>query len=354
MNSVEAGRQAIDVLKDLISIKSFSREEDKTAGYLEHFLGKKGVAAERVGNNVMAKNKNFNAFKPTILLNSHHDTVKPNNGYTFNPFTPLEKDGKLFGLGSNDAGGCLVSLLFTFLHYYDHDFLKYNLIFAASAEEEISGRDGIEMVLDHMPAIDFALVGEPTEMNMAIAEKGLMVVDAYAKGKSGHAAREEGDNAIYRAMKDIEWIRSYRFPKVSGFLGPVKMTVTMINAGYQHNIVPDQCHFVIDIRITESYTNEEILDILDANITADLNPRSVRLQPSSIDPDHPVVQRGKQLKMKTYGSPTCSDQALMRFPSLKIGPGKSERSHTADEFIYLKEIEDGIQKYIELLNPILL
>ncbi len=345
--------QAISLLKQLIETPSLSREEDASAAILEKFFNENGVATHRMGNNVWAKNLHFDDSKPTILLNSHHDTVKPNAGYTNDPFAAIEKDRILYGLGSNDAGGCLVSLITTFLHFHSQEGLQYNLILAATAEEEISGKDGIESLLKVLPAIDFGIVGEPTLMDMAIAEKGLMVLDCLAKGQSGHAAREEGDNAIYKAIKDIEWFKNYQFPKVSEMLGPVKMSVTMIDAGSQHNVVPDECRFVVDVRTTDAYSNQETLDIIKANVSSEVTPRSTRLNPSGIDINHPIVKAGSSLGRKTYGSPTLSDQALMPFPTLKIGPGDSARSHTADEFIYVNEIEEGIGLYIKLLSTVL-
>ncbi len=350
---MELSAQAISLLKQLIEIPSLSKEEHGTADLIQAFFKEKGISAERSGNNVWVKNLHFEVSKPTILLNSHHDTVKPNASYTKDPFKAIEEDGKLYGLGSNDAGGCLVSLIATFLHYYDHKALKYNLILAASAEEEISGKGGIESLLPILPEIDFAMVGEPTLMDMAIAEKGLMVLDCVSKGQSGHAAREEGENAIYKAIKDIEWFSNFQFPKVSESLGPVKMSVTMIDAGSQHNVVPDECRFVVDVRTTDAYSNQETLDIIMAHVSVEVNPRSTRLNPSGIPKDHPIVKAGLSLGKKTYGSPTLSDQALMPFPTLKMGPGDSARSHTADEFIYVNEIEEGVALYIELLNIVI-
>lgn len=345
---------AISLLKELIATPSFSKEEDQTAGILCRFLGERGIVHYRSGNNVWAKNKFYDANKPTILLNSHHDTVKPNKGYTLDPFSPIEKDGKLFGLGSNDAGGSLVSLLTTFIHYYDKQDLKYNLIIAATAEEEISGTGGIEALLPELGKIDCAVVGEPTQMQMAVAEKGLLVLDCIAHGKAGHAAREEGENALYKALKDIEWISSYRFPKVSDLLGPVKMSVTVIETdNKQHNVVPAQCKFVIDVRVNELYTHEEIIETVKQHIQSEVKPRSTRLRSSSIALEHPLVKSGIDLGRTYYGSPTTSDKALMPFPALKMGPGDSARSHTADEYIYVDEIRNGIDLYIQLLNRVL-
>jgi len=345
-------KDSIKLLKQLIATPSFSKEEDKTADIIETFLKSKNVETCRFLNNVWARNKYFDESKPTILLNSHHDTVRPNKGYTLDPFSPIEKDGKLFGLGSNDAGGCLVSLIAIFLHFYEQENLKYNFVLATTAEEEISGKNGIEILLQHLPKIDFAIVGEPTQMNMAVAEKGLLVLDCTAHGKAGHAAREEGDNAIYKAIKDIEWFRTYKFDKVSDLLGPMKMSVTIINAGSQHNVIPSECKFTVDVRVNELYTFEEVLDIIKQNVQCDVQPRSVRLRSSSIELDHPIVKAGIKLGRKYFGSPTTSDKALMPFPALKIGPGDSARSHTADEFIYLDEIKEGIGLYISLLNEV--
>ncbi len=344
---------ALSLLKQLIGIPSFSKEEQGTAIALQQFLNSRNILSKRCINNVWAVNKHFDSNKPTILLNSHHDTVKPNKDYTLDPFTALEKDGKLYGLGSNDAGASLVSLLAVFLHFYDRDDLKYNLVFAASAEEEISGNKGIEALLPELGKIDFAIVGEPTKMEMAIAEKGLMVVDCICKGKSGHAARDEGDNAIYKAMNCLGWFKNYTFSKTSPLLGPVKMTVTMINAGTQHNMVPAECHFTVDIRINECYTHEEILETIRQHVHCDVEARSMRLRSSSISLEHPIIKSGMQAGLKYYGSLTLSDKALMPFPALKMGPGDSARSHTADEFIYTDEIREGINTYIEVLNKIL-
>jgi acetylornithine deacetylase len=345
---------AIDLLKKLIATPSFSKEENNTAAILNSFLEEQYIGTETFLNNVWVKNKYFDESKPTILLNSHHDTVKPNKGYTLDPFTPVEKDGKLFGLGSNDAGGPLVSLISVFLHYYETKDLKYNLILAATAEEEISGHNGVEALLPKLGKIDFAIVGEPTQMQMAVAERGLMVLDCISHGVAGHAAREEGDNAIYKAIKDIEWFRSYHFDKVSDLLGPVKMSVTVIETENKaHNVVPPICRFVVDTRINELYTFDEVLSVIRSNVRSDIQPRSTRLKSSSISIDHPIIKAGLQLGRKYYGSPTTSDKALMNFPALKIGPGDSARSHTADEYIYIDEIKQGIDLYIQLLNQLL-
>jgi acetylornithine deacetylase len=345
--------EAIALLKELISTRSFSKEEDQTAGILCRYIGSKDIVHTRVGNNVFAINKHYDENKPTLLLNSHHDTVKPNPQYTRDPFSPSISDGRLYGLGSNDAGGCLVSLLATFLYYYDQAELKYNVIFAATAEEEISGTGGIEFILPHLPKIDCALVGEPTQMQMAVAERGLMVIDCISHGKAGHAAREEGENAIYKALKDIEWFRNYRLPKDSELLGPSKMSVTVIETENKaHNVVPAVCKFVVDTRINELYSFEEVLDIIRAHVDCEVKPRSTRLRSTSIPLEHPLVKAGIQLRRGYYGSPTTSDKALMPFPALKMGPGDSARSHTADEYIYIEEIESGIALYIELLRNV--
>ena len=345
---------AIELLKKLIATPSFSKEEDNSSALLKNFLDKQDAQTEQYLYNIWARNKYFDSGKPTILLNSHHDTVKPNKGYTLDPFTPIEQDGKLFGLGSNDAGGSLVSLVATFLYFNEQENLKYNLILAASAEEEISGHNGIEALLPLLGKIDFGIVGEPTQMQMAVAEKGLMVLDCIARGKAGHAAREEGDNAINKAMKDIAWFNSYKFDKVSDLLGPNKTSVTVIETDNKaHNVVPAQCKYVVDCRVNEQYTFEEMLDVIRSNVQSEVNPRSTRLRSSAIPLDHPIVKAGLKLGRRYYGSPTTSDKALMSFPALKIGPGDSARSHTADEFIYIDEIKDGIELYIQLLNEVL-
>lgn len=346
--------EALGLLQQLIATPSFSKEEDKTAAILMDYISAKNIVSYRKGNNVWALNKHYDAAKPTILLNSHHDTVRPNANYSLNPFNPMISDGKLYGLGSNDAGASLVGLLALFLKFYDVEGLKYNLIYVASAEEENSGVNGIELVLPEIGPVEFAIVGEPTQMHMALAEKGLMVLDCTVKGRAGHAAREEGENALYKALKDIEWFRTYEFPKVSSMLGKIKMSVTIIHAGELHNIVPDTCNFTVDVRCTDAYTLEEVLAIIKANVDCVVTPRSLRMRPSSIDINHPVVQNGIALGRETYGSPTTSDQALMPFPSLKMGIGDSARSHTADEYIYLSELREGIDIYIKLLTPLLI
>ena len=345
---------SIELLKKLISTASFSKEEDQTAALIESYLREQGVRTHRKQNNVWCYNEFFDAAKPTILLNSHHDTVKPNSAYTRDPFSPQMENGRLFGLGSNDAGGCLVSLIAVFLHFYSRNDLKYNLCLAASSEEEISGKNGLELILPELGELEFAVVGEPTQMDLAIAERGLMVLDCLAEGKAGHAAREEGDNAIYKALKDIEWFRDYRFAKESALFGPVKMSVTVIEAGTQHNVVPATCKFTVDVRVTDAYRNEEVLKIIRNNVACKVTPRSIRLKSSSISVDHPLVQAGIAMGRKTYGSPTTSDQALLDIPSLKMGPGDSARSHMADEYINLDEIREGVDLYIQMLDKILL
>ncbi|MCO7724334.1 M20 family metallo-hydrolase [Myroides odoratimimus] len=345
-------QQAIALLESLIASPSFSKEEHLTSDLIANFLESHGVAIHRELFNVWAFNKHYDPSKPTILLNSHHDTVRPNKDYTRDPFKPEIIDGKLFGLGSNDAGGCLVSLIATFLYFYEKEGMKYNFCIAATAEEEISGNDGLEFVIPKLGELEFAIVGEPTQMHLAVAERGLMVLDCVAHGRSGHAARNEGDNAIFKAIKDIEWFNTYQFPKVSEEFGLIKMSVTMINAGTQHNVVPSTCDFVVDVRVTDAYTNEEVLEMVRQHVDCEVNARSTRLKPSSIAKDHPIVQAGIALGRETYGSPTTSDQALLSIPSLKCGPGDSARSHTADEFVYVKEIEEGIALYIEMLTQI--
>lgn len=342
--------EVIALLQQLISTESFSKEEDKTAELIQQFFTQKEIKTNRLLNNIWVKNKFFDANKPTILLNSHHDTVKPNKQYTRNPFRPDIEDGILYGLGSNDAGGPLVSLLACFLHFYDNPNLKFNLIYAATAEEEISGNNGVEILLPELGEIYFGIVGEPTKMDIAIAEKGLFVIDCIAHGKSGHAAREEGENAIYKALKDIEWFKNYEFPNESEMLGKVKMTVSIINAGSQHNVVPGKCQFTVDIRTTDKYNNQEVLEIIKENVSCEVIPRSTRLNPSYVSKEHPLVQTGIQIGRATYASPTTSDQALMPFKTFKMGPGDSARSHTADEFIHISEIKEGIDLYIQLLN----
>jgi len=352
---------ALALLKELIATPSFSKEEDQTAGVICRFLGLHRIEHARTDNNVFACSRHFDPAKPSILLNSHHDTVKPARGYTLDPFTPLEQDGKLFGLGSNDAGGPLVALIATFVHFYDREDLKYNIVLAATAEEEISGPNGVERLLaqasfmDRFGAkgIDCAIVGEPTKMQMAVAERGLMVMDCMARGRSGHAARNEGDNAIEKTMRDIARIGQLSFPNISPLLGPVKLTVTVIETENKaHNVVPATCKYVIDARVNELYTFDEVLAVLGRELESEVHPRSTRLKSTSIALDHPLVRAGISLGKTYYGSPTTSDKALMNFPALKMGPGDSARSHTADEYIFVDEVRNGIEDYIKLLEQV--
>ncbi len=341
---------ALELLKNLIRIESFSRQEEDTANCLADFFVKKGLAPQRHLFNVWATSLHYDPSRPTILLNSHHDTVKPNAGWTKDPFHPEIADGKLFGLGSNDAGGALVSLIAAFRHFYDRDDLNFNLIMAATAEEENSGRNGVESILPMLGSLDLAIVGEPTEMALAIAEKGLMVLDCVARGKSGHAARNVGINAIEKAVHNIAWFHGYQFARESAMLGPVKMTVTIIEAGTQHNVVPDSCKFTVDVRTTDAYSNIEVLELIREQVDCEVTPRSTRLNPSAVPAGHPILAAAKALSMDCFGSATTSDQAVIPGPSVKIGPGRSERSHTADEYIYLDEIKAGIEGYIQLLD----
>ncbi len=342
----------IDLLKSLISTPSFSKEEAAAAEVIRNFIQNEGIPYQTKENNTWAFNLHYNNNKATVLLNSHIDTVRPAKGYTKDPFDPIEDGDKLFGLGSNDAGGPLVSLLGTFVHFYHRDDLPFNLVFAATAEEEISGRRGLEIVLPEITPVQFAIVGEPTRMELAVAEKGLLVLDCYAHGKSGHAAREEGENALYKAIHDIEILRSYSFEQVSPVLGKVKMSVTQIEAGTQHNVIPDICHFVVDVRTNEFYPNKVAAQIIDELIYSEVKPRSVRLNSSGISDEHPFAQIAKKRGLRIYGSPTTSDQAIISFPSVKMGPGDSARSHTADEYIFKSEILAGIQQYIEMLEEL--
>jgi acetylornithine deacetylase len=342
---------AINLLTRLIKTPSLSREEAATATLIEEFLAAHGVTAKRQQNNVWAVSKHFDANKPTILLNSHHDTVKAGAGWKYDPFGAVLEDDKLTGLGSNDAGASAVSLLAVFLYFQDRSN-AFNLICAITAEEEISGINGIRSVLPEFGKIDLGIVGEPTGMNLAIAEKGLIVLDCTAHGRTGHAAREEGENALYKALDDIQWLRQHQFPRVSPLLGPVKTTVTQISAGTQHNVVPDRCQFVIDVRTNELYQNQEIIDFLRGKLRSEIVPRSTHLNSSRISEDHPLIRKGVAMGKMTYGSPTLSDQAMMPFETVKMGPGESARSHTPDEFILVSEIRAGIRDYIELLTDL--
>jgi acetylornithine deacetylase len=342
--------KALELLKAMIATPSYSGNEEQVCKLVRGFLTEHGVEYQTHLHNTWAIHPDYNAAKPTILLNSHIDTVKPTAGWIYDPFTPTMQDGKLIGLGSNDAGGPLVSLIATFVHFWGANALPYNLILSATAEEENSGANGVESILKRLPPIDLAIVGEPTCMKMAIAERGLLVLDCKAHGKSGHAARNEGINALYQALPDIEWFRSFNYPNTSPLLGEVKMTVTQIRSGYQHNVVPDLCEFVVDVRTNECYSNRQVLKIVKENVKCDVKARSLRLNSSSVPINHPIVALGKLLDMNTYGSPTCSDMAIMPYPSVKIGPGDSARSHTPNEYIYPEEIERGIELYIKLLQ----
>jgi len=341
---------AIDLLKGMTAIPSFSREEAQVADYLQQQWTAAGHTVNRHGNNLWLQT-DYVPQKPTVLLNSHIDTVRPVSGWTRDPFSPDDHsdDDRLYALGSNDAGASVVSLYEAF-NILSKRQQPYNLLFLASAEEEVSGKNGVESVLPLLPKIDFGVVGEPTGMNPAIAEKGLMVIDCVAHGKAGHAARDVGVNAITLAIKDIEWFHTYQFPKVSAELGAVKMSVTQIEAGSQHNVIPDRCTFVVDVRSNEYYSNAEILETVRANVACEVNARSTRLNSSRTEPSHPFVQRAVMMGKTPFGSPTLSDQALMPFPTCKIGPGDSSRSHTADEYIRPSEIREAIDMYINLLD----
>lgn len=352
METKKLAQEAIDLLKELIVIPSYSRDEDAVADKFVKIAEQMGESPAREKNNVFFTN-GYDKNKPTLLLNSHLDTVKPTSSWTKDPHGALVEDGCLYGLGSNDAGASVVSLFATFRALSKKE-QAYNLIFLASAEEEVSGKNGVEHMLKRLPKIDFAIVGEPTEMHPAVAEKGLMVIDGVAKGRSGHAAREEGINSIYIAIDDVKWASQYQFPKVSDMLGPVKMSVTQIESGDRHNVVPDECHFVMDVRSNEKYSNEEVFDIIQSNMKSELKARSYRLNSSFTEADHPFMLRAKELDRQPYGSPTLSDQCLMNFSSVKMGPGQSARSHTADEFIKLTEIEEAVALYIELLDGLAL
>ncbi|RNC92608.1 MAG: M20/M25/M40 family metallo-hydrolase [Allomuricauda sp.] len=345
--------ETLALLQQLISIPSFSEEEDETAEAIATWLEKFGVETKRQYNNIYAFNKHYDESKPNLLLNSHHDTVKPNSGYTKDPFNPHIEDGKLYGLGSNDAGGALCSLLATFVHFYDREDLSYNIIMSATAEEEDAGDKSISALLPILPPIDVAIVGEPTEMQLAIAEKGLVVFEGKVSGTPSHAAHPNDNNAIYNTIKVLDWFKNYRFEKVSDVLGPVKMTVTQIKAGSQHNVVPADVELVIDTRVNDCYTNEEINEILQKEAPCQLTPRSLNLSSSSIPIEHPLVQSGIALGRETYGSPTLSDQAELSCMSLKLGPGHSPRSHSADEFIYVHEVKEAVGLYIDILEGFL-
>ena len=345
---------AINLLKDLISIQSFSFEEDKTATKINNWLKERGVKSDRKVNNIIAYNKHYDQTKPNILLNSHHDTVEPNSAYTLDPYKPQIVNGKLYGLGSNDAGGALVSLITTFLHFYDKENLSHNIILLASAEEERSGPNGIKSIMPILPEIELAIVGEPTLMNIAVAEKGLIVFDLIVKGTSSHAAHKNLDNPIYKAIDIINKISKIKFEKKSNLLDDVKLTVTQINAGVQHNVVPAEVKLVLDARINDKYTNTEIYNVLKGELDCELVPRNLDLNSSSIPENHKIIKAGNKLGFTKYGSPTLSDQAKIKCNSIKLGPGDSTRSHTADEFIYVDEIKNGVKKYIELIEEYIL
>ena len=344
---------AVALLEQLIGTPSISREENGTADLLFDFLAAHGAPPQRRGNNVWAVAPGYVPDRPTVLLNSHHDTVKPSTAWTYPPFAATWEGDKLIGLGSNDAGASAVSLLATFLYLKDRP-RAYNLICAITAEEEISGANGIAKLLPELGPITLGIVGEPTQMQLAIAEKGLLVLDCLARGKTGHAARDEGENALYKALNDINWLRNNQLPRVSPLLGPVKTTATQISAGQQHNVVPDECRFVVDVRTNELYSNAEVVEMLQQNLRSEITPRSLRLNSSRIAADHPIVQRGQALGKETYGSPTLSDQALMPFATVKIGPGDSARSHTPDEFILRSEIISGVRDYVALLTDLVI
>lgn len=342
----------VELLKNMIRIPSFSRDEGAVADFLERWMLTEGFAARRLGNNLWIESGPADG-RPTILLNAHIDTVKPASGYTRDPFTPEIEDGCLYGLGSNDDGGSLIALLETYSRLIQKE-QPYRLIFSATAEEEVSGKGGLDLILPELGRIDFGVMGEPTGMRMAVAERGLMVLDCTAYGKSGHAARNEGVNAIYKAIEDIQWFKSHSFDRVSDFLGAVKMSVTQINAGTQHNVVPDKCTFVVDVRPNGMYANPELLELIKSSVSCEVKERSTRIGSSHLPMDHPAVVRGLSLGLEPFGSPTTSNQALCHFPTLKIGPGDSARSHTANEYIRLDEIGDGIETYVALLDGLTL
>jgi len=357
----------VELLQRLIATQSYSREEHNTADILAGFLAERGVEVERYGNNVVARHRTTMASAPYLLVNSHHDTVRVGGGWTKDPFGGVVEDGKLYGLGSNDAGGPLMAMLATFMHLCTHEGLSHNIMFAATAEEEISGNDGMALLAregvitavasnentashKNSALVALALVGEPTQMHMAVAERGLIVLDCVAHGRTGHAARSEGLNAIYEAMRDVEWLRTYRFERSSALLGEIQMTVTQIEAGSQHNVVPDVCRFVVDVRVSDAYTNEEIVEEIRKHVQCTVSPRSMRLRPSSTPHDHPIVNNAIKMNLPLYGSPTMSDQSLLPsgITSVKIGPGDSARSHTPDEYIGIEELQQGIHTTIEL------
>ncbi|MFA9389228.1 MAG: M20 family metallo-hydrolase [Prolixibacteraceae bacterium] len=354
MSVEELYLQSVELLKRLIQTPSLSYQEENAAAVIRDLFDQQGVPYQSIMNNTWCFNRYWDESKPVVLLNSHIDTVKPVDGWTCDPFGAIVEDGKLIGLGSNDAGGPMVSLLATFLHFYPKQNLPFNLIFAATAEEESSGPNGMALLVKQLKRVDFAIVGEPTQMKLAVAEKGLLVMDCIVRGKAGHAARNEGVNSIYLAMKEIEKIQNFRFEKVSEMLGEVKMTVTQIESGFQHNVVPDICKFVMDVRTNECYSNAEVIEIIQNQLNCEVKPRSNRLNSSGIHLEHPFVQKAQKLGIECYGSPTLSDQSLMNYQSVKMGPGDSARSHTANEYIYLEEIRTGIIDYITLLDDLIL
>jgi len=341
--------EAIDLLASMIATPSGSREENDVATLIFDWMQKRELKPSRLKNNIFAWASKYDDGKPSVMLNSHIDTVRAGEGWTHDPHLPTIQQGKLFGLGSNDAGASVVSMLAAF-RACAKETLPYNLCMAITAEEEISGTNGIELLLPQLPTFDFVIVGEPTEMKAALAERGLLVLDVEVQGKTGHAARNEGENAIYKALKDIHWFETFAFPQSSELLGDLRMTVTEIHAGTQHNVVPDRCRFVVDIRLNDTYTHEKVLAIINNNITGKATPRSTRLKPSKLARNHGVRNYLQQLGIETFGSATMSDQALIAYPSMKMGPGRSERSHTPDEFIFLEEIQDGVERYVSFLN----
>lgn len=346
-------KQQVNLLKQLIATPSLSGQESGTAELLKHYLEQNRMEVNRVENNVYAFNRFYDPVKPNILLNSHHDTVKPNNGYSRDPYCPTEENGRIYGLGANDAGASLVTLLHLFLSYYKRSDLPFNLIFAASAEEEISGKNGMEKLLKSLPPIEFAIVGEPTSMRMAVAERGLLVVDAFANGVASHVAHNTGVNAIYEALDDLLWLRSFSPEKSSDLLGKTLANVTTVQSGLQHNVIPDECRFTIDIRLNDCYTHEEILNILKQNLKSDIRERSTRLKPSKLDEGHWMFELAEKLSIETYGSSTMSDMALMDFDSVKIGPGNTLRSHIPDEFVEIEELNQGMTVYMQLMNEMI-
>ncbi|SEG55603.1 acetylornithine deacetylase [Halpernia humi] len=352
-NSEELLKNATDLLKKLIATPSLSKDEYDASLVIEGYFQHRDIPTNRLKNNIWATNKYFDESKPSIVLNTHHDTVKPNKAYTLDPFFPLEKDGKIFGLGSNDAGASLVTMVQAFRYFYEAENLSHNLIIALTAEEEISGNDGIDLLFPQLPNVELVIVGEPTQMNLAIAEKGLLVIDGEMQGTPSHAAHPNDNNSIVKCMADLQHILNFKFPKISPYLGEVKVTLSMINAGTQHNVVPEKCNFTLDVRVTDEYSNQEVFEIIQSEMKSKISARSLRLNSSKIDENHPIVKAGLEIGRTTYGSPTSSDQAIIPCTSIKIGPGDSTRSHTADEYIYIDEIKEGIEIYTKILEKIL-